>query len=138
MHAIRSVPETSGDTEINLTPMLDVVFIMLVFFIVTATFVRDRVLPLASTNASDASPDPSGVILIEIDAADRFRVGGRAVDRALLRANLVRLHSLQPDRAVVITPDYASSTETLVYAIDAARLAQIADVAVAGYVSRRR
>lgn len=120
----------SDDSRIDLTPMLDVVFILLIFFVVTATFIRETGI---EAGRGEASPDRQSaeVILVSIDASDEYRINDRSVGPAALRANLIQLHSTDPEFPVVIQPHRSSSVQALVTAIDAANAADIDDVAIA-------
>jgi len=95
------------DSEVNLTPMLDVVFIMLIFFIVTASFVREKGIEI---NRPDASVEPppdteNQSILVQITGTDEVRIGPRTVDWRLVRPNIERLLAEDPDRQVVMRVD---------------------------------
>ena len=96
----------SEESEIDITPMLDVVFIMLIFFIVTASFVKE-----------------SG---IEVEVW----INKRKVELGQVRANIERLHAENPQGAVVVQADEEAKTRILVGVIDAARAAGVADVSL--------
>ena len=120
------------ENEINLTPMLDVVFIMLIFFIVTATFIRETGLE-ANRAAEPLEVRPeSEAILITIDSSDEIWVDGLNVDPRSMRAHIERLHMANPDWPVVIEPLPASTTKMLVAALDAARKSNVMSVSIAG------
>ncbi|MGW8369983.1 MAG: ExbD/TolR family protein [Gammaproteobacteria bacterium] len=125
-------------SDINLTPMLDVVFIMLVFFIVTSSFVRELGVPATTTDdtSTDKSPDPTSIV-VRIDDENEIFIDDRRIDPAALRANLIRLHTEHPKFPVVILPSNSSTTQTLVRVIDSAMQADISDVAVAEVAANR-
>jgi biopolymer transport protein ExbD len=118
--------------EIDLTPMLDVVFIMLIFFIVTATFVKEIGLdvnsPDKNQNVKDADKQS---IMVQITNRDRIRIRGRDVDFRAVRANIERLHAENPDAPVVVQPHPDSTTETMIHVMDSARQAGIYSVSIA-------
>ena len=118
--------------EIDLTPMLDVVFIMLIFFIVTATFVKEIGLdvnsPDKNQNVKDADKQS---IVVQITNRDRIRIRGRDVDFGAVRANIERLHAENPDAPVVVQPHPDSTTETMIHVMDSARQAGIYSVSIA-------
>ena len=118
--------------EIDLTPMLDVVFIMLIFFIVTATFVKEIGLdvnsPDKNQNVKDADKQS---IVVQITNRDRIRIRGRDVDSRAVRANIERLHAENPDAPVVVQPHPDSTTETMIHVMDSARQAGIYSVSIA-------
>lgn len=120
------------EDEIDLTPMLDVVFIMLIFFIVTATFVKEIGLdvnsPDKNQNVQDADKQS---IVVQITNRDRIRIRGRDVDFRAVRANIERLHAENPDAPVVVQPHTESTTEILVHAMDSARQAGVYNVSIA-------
>jgi len=120
---------------VNLTPMLDVVFIMLIFFIVTAVFVREQGLPV---NPPDPLTDVQPVvseqpIVIELHPNRRLQVAGQDVDERLLQALLTRLHAQRPKAAVVLRPSADSSTDLLVTVMDSARKVGIYDIKFASF-----
>jgi len=121
----------ADESRIDLTPMLDVVFIMLIFFIVTASFIRETGLEVVRGEGRPDSPEPVATALVTIDAVDAYRIDNRTVAPAALRANLIRLLSLNPELSVVVQPDRASSAQALVRALDAANAAHVVDVVVA-------
>ena len=118
--------------EIDLTPMLDVVFIMLIFFIVTATFVKEIGIdvnsPDKNQNVKDADKQS---IVVQITNRDRIRIRGRDVDFRAVRANIERLHAENPDAPVVVQPHPDSTTETMIHVMDSARQAGIYSVSIA-------
>jgi biopolymer transport protein ExbD len=124
----------SDDSEINLTPMLDVVFIMLIFFIVTASFVKEAGIDVTRPPAATAERKERGNILIAITANDQIWMDRRQVDPRALRPNIERLHAENPQGAVVIQADKESKNGLLVQVMDAARLAGVKSVSLAAEV----
>ena len=112
--------------EIDLTPMLDVVFIMLIFFIVTATFVKEMGLdvntPDKNQNVKDADKQS---IVVQVTSRDRIRIRGRDIDFRAVRANIERLHAENPEAPVVIQPHPESKTEIMIHVMDSARQAGV-------------
>ena len=118
--------------EIDLTPMLDVVFIMLIFFIVTATFVKEIGLDVNSPDKNQSVNDADKQsIVVQITNRDRIRIRGRDVDFRAVRANIERLHAENPDAPVVVQPHPDSTTETMIHVMDSARQAGIYSVSIA-------
>ena len=118
--------------EINLTPMLDVVFIMLIFFIVTASFVKEAGIdvnrpdaPITETKPEDAN------ILIVIDGNDDIWIDRRVIDPRAVRANIERLHAENPSGSVVIQPNKRSTNKMLVQIMDASRSAGVYNISIA-------
>jgi len=122
------------ESEVNLTPMLDVVFIMLIFFIVTASFVKEAGIEVNRPNAVTAERKEKGNILVAISADNQIWVNRRQVDPRALRANIERMHAENPHGAVVIQADDESKNGLLVQVMDAARLAGVKNVSIAAEV----
>ena len=120
-----------SESEVNLTPMLDVVFIMLIFFIVTASFVKESGIEISGPGASTAVRKEKGNILIAISANDQIWMNRRQVDPRALRANIERMHAENPQGSVVIQADKAAKTGLLVQVMDAARSAGVKEVSLA-------
>ena len=120
-----------SESEVNLTPMLDVVFIMLIFFIVTASFVKESGIEISRPGASTAVRKEKGNILIAISANDQIWMNRRQVDPRALRANIERMHAENPQGSVVIQADTNAKTGLLVKVMDAARSAGVKDVSLA-------
>jgi biopolymer transport protein ExbD len=124
----------ADDTEINLTPMLDVTFIMLIFFIVTASFVKEAGIDVSRPPAATAERKERGNILVAITENDQIWIDRRPVDPRALRANIERLHAENPQGSVVIQADKNSKNGLLVQVMDAARLAGVSNVSLAAEV----
>jgi len=122
------------ESEVNLTPMLDVVFIMLIFFIVTASFVKEAGIDVSRPPAATAERKERGNILVAITDNDQIWIDRRQVDPRALRANIERLHAENPQGSVVIQADKQSKNGLLVQVMDAARLAGVNSVSLAAEV----
>ena len=123
--------QTDDESEVNLTPMLDVVFIMLIFFIVTASFVKESGIEVNRQYASQAEEKKSANIFIAIAENGQVWIDKRMVDVRAVRANIERLHAENPGGAVVIQADRASKNGVLVQVLDAAKAAGVENVALA-------
>ena len=121
----------SESTEVNLTPMLDVVFILLIFFIVTASFINERGIPVNRPEGLQKEVPAPDSILVEIDETDRIFIRGRNIDPRAVTANIKRLSAENPDAPVVVRPNAKSSNNALVQVLDSARAAGRFDVALA-------
>ena len=119
------------DASVDITPMLDVVFIMLIFFIVTATFVKLSGIEVDAPKASTSVVQEKANILIAIDENNKIWINRREVDLRALRPNIERLHAENPKGIVVIQADRMSRNETLVKVMDASRKAGVYDIALA-------
>ena len=125
--------QNNGEEElaIDITPMLDVLFILLIFFIVTASFVKESGIEVNRPQASTAVNQDSATILVGIQADDTVWIANRKLAINNVRPTLERLHAENPQGSVVIQADKDSRTEILVGVMDAARAAGIEDVAIA-------
>lgn len=128
---------TQDDTEINLTPMLDVTFIMLIFFIVTASFVKESGIDVNKPAASTAEKKERGNILVAITENGQVWIDKRPVDVRAVRANIERLHAENPQGSVVIQADKNSKNGLLVGVMDAAREAGVYNVSIAASVEEQ-
>ena len=123
----RSIIDNSEDDDegINLTPMLDVVFIMLIFFIVTASFVKEAGIDVLRPSAPTAYPKKSANILVAISAKNQIWIDNQQVKPQAVRAQIERLHAENPEGAVMIQADKGSNAETLLQVMGAAREARV-------------
>ena len=119
------------ENEINLTPMLDVVFIMLIFFIVTATFIKEAGIQVERPDSFTADSQDDAAILIAISANDEIWVDRAERDPRALRGVIERLHAENPKGSIVIQADEGSTHERLVVVMEAAKAAGVTNVAIA-------
>jgi biopolymer transport protein ExbD len=130
----RTIIQAAGEedeSEINLTPMLDVVFIMLIFFIVTASFVKEAGIDVNRPDAQTREVLENANILVAISEANEIWIDRRRIDPRAVRAVLERLHAENPEGAVVIQADKKAYTETVILVMDSARLAKIFNISIA-------
>ena len=120
------------ENEINLTPMLDVVFIMLIFFIVTASFVREAGIDVNRPDApmTESKPEDAN-ILVMINGNDEIWIERRLIDPRAVRANIERMHAENPSGSVVIQANNKSSNKILVEVMDSARSAGVYNISIA-------
>ena len=120
-----------GD-EINLTPMLDVVFIMLIFFIVTASFIKEAGIDVNRPDAPVTETKPEDAnILVVISATDEIWIDRRVIDPRAVRANIERLHAENPKGSVVIQANKKSNNKMLVWVMDSSRSAGVYNISIA-------
>jgi len=131
MKQIFQQTEVVEESEIDITPMLDVVFIMLIFFIVTATFVKESGIDVNRPDATTATKQEKANILIAIAANNTIWIDRRQIDIRAVRPNIERLHAENPQGTVVIQADKESKTNTLIQVMDAARQAGVYNVSIA-------
>lgn len=128
---IKASDEDLQAATVDITPMLDVVFIMLIFFIVTATFIKESGVEVNKPSASTSTVQDNANILIAIDAHNRIWIDRRQIDIRAVRPNVERLHAENPKGSVVIQADKESKNETLVLVMDASRQAGIYEISIA-------
>ena len=118
------------DNEINLTPMLDVVFIMLIFFIVTASFIKQPGVDVDRTDALMLEKYPKANILIAITAGDEIWIDKKKIDPRSVRDKVEQLLAENPKGEVVIQADNESTHETLTIVMEACKKAGVGNVAI--------
>ncbi|WP_280540170.1 biopolymer transporter ExbD [Chromohalobacter sp. 11-W] len=126
----RRLQDVNDDAqEINLTPMLDVVFIMLIFFIVTTSFIKESGVEIDRPESSSATARPEAQVMVAITAEDAVWVDGQPVDAHRVGNEVSSLVS--DEGGVVIQADRQSTTGLLIEVMDAIRDAGVENVAVA-------
>ena len=121
------------EAEINITPMLDIVFIMLIFFIVTTSFVKETGLEVSrpsNTPPKEIKHD-KGPIVVKIDSSSRISVKGRVLEPRAIQANLEREKAEKPTSPLIVAAHPDADTESLVTILDAAQAVGIESVSVA-------
>lgn len=121
---------TDEESDINLTPMLDVVFIMLIFFIVTATFIKQAGIDVFRPEAMTAEQKPTVSVLIAIGPTGEIWIDKKRVDASAVRAHIERLHAENPKGGLVIQADREAKSEKLMAVLNAARAAGLTEVAI--------
>lgn len=119
------------DEDINMTPMLDIVFILLIFFIVTASFVKESGLQIEKSTARTAKKQEDASIVVGISERGEIWIDKRVVDVRALSTHIERLRAENPAAGVLIEADTLSTNGLLVGVMDAARQAGIQNVAIA-------
>lgn len=119
------------DASIDVTPMLDVVFIMLIFFIVTASFVKESGIDVNRPEAKTATRQDRASILVAISDSGEIWINRRRVDLSSVRANIERLHAENPQGSVVIQADEEAETRLLIGVMDASREAGVYNISIA-------
>src|SRR4051794_36022080 len=113
-------------SEINITPLLDLAFALLIIFIITTPLIENSVnLAIPSSNAANAAVDPAKVQTIAVDRAEAITFNNELVDAPTLTARLIAVKQANPDVAVVIRPDRELPVQKLVALMDAVQRAQI-------------
>ena len=124
--------EDNDDASIDMTPMLDIVFIMLIFFIVTTSFVKESGIdvnrPIAQTSQKK---DKGNNILIAITNNEEIWIDKRQIDLRALRANIQRLSNSDDKTSIIIQADMESKTGLLVAVMDQIKMAGIQSISIA-------
>lgn len=115
-----SQEEQEEEGAVDLTPMLDVVFIMLIFFIVTASFIKEAGVEVNRPQANTAE-NKNASVLVAINADNSIYMDGRRIDVRAVRANIERMHAENPEGSVIIQADELASVKTFTEVLDAAR-----------------
>jgi len=118
------------EATIDLTPMLDVVFIMLIFFIVTASFIKEAGIDVNRPYAPTADKQADAAILVAISSNDEIWIDRRMVKPANVRTVISKLHLENPKGSLVIQADENSTNELLVVVMEAAKQAGVVNVAI--------
>ena len=124
----RRLQEEAG---LDLTPMMDIVFIMLIFFIVTPSFVKETGIEVNRPNADTAERDEKGNILVAISQNNEIWIDKRRVDLKAVRANIERLKIEYPEGSVIIQADKEARSGLLVETMDQIRLAGVQNISIA-------
>lgn len=132
MRSVRRHDAESEEADIDLTPMLDVVFIMLIFFIVTASFIKESGIEISrpDANQAEAAPSESKNIVVMVTASDEIWMEGRRIDQRAVRANITKLYAENPEASVIIQAHNKSTANVYTQIADAARSTGIYSVSL--------
>ncbi|MCG7920317.1 MAG: biopolymer transporter ExbD [Candidatus Thiodiazotropha lotti] len=125
------VDDENGELAINLTPLIDMVFILLIFFMVTSSFVKETGVEVDRPSAATATMKQQAAILIGVTRKGEVWIDKRRVDIRAVRANVERLHAENPEGAVVIMADREAPTGVVIRVLDQSRLAGVDSVSIA-------
>ena len=121
----------SEDSDINLTPMLDVVFIMLIFFIVTATFIKQPGTDVQRPDAETSVKKPTVSVLVAINEAGEIWIDKKHVDVVAVGTMIERLHNENPKGGLVLQADRKAKYKAVKAVLEAARDIGLTDVTIA-------
>jgi biopolymer transport protein ExbD len=122
--------DDEGPGEIDLTPMLDVVFILLIFFIVTSVFVTEAGIEISKPQASTADPKSKDLILIAVSPDGDVWMDGEQVDQRFLRSRIELRLAEAPNSSVIIQGDRTATNEHVMAIMRAAREAQVTSISI--------
>lgn len=118
------------ESAIDVTPMLDVVFIMLIFFIVTSVFIKEAGIEVNRPDATTATSKDNVSILVAINAANEIWIDKRRVDVRSVKSVIERMRAENPEGGLVIQADNEANVKTLTAVADAARALGLYDVSI--------
>jgi biopolymer transport protein ExbD len=125
--------EDDSETGIDLAPMLDFVLNLLIFFIITAVFVKEVGITVSRPSNKQAAEQKknAGPILVAIRATGEIWIDKRVVDLRAVRANIERFHAEKPDAPVIVVADKEAATGILVQVMDQVRQGGVENVSIA-------
>ena len=127
----RAVVTEEDESTINMTPMLDVVFIMLIFFIVTSSFIKEAGISVLKPEAETLKPKLRTSMLIAISGKNEVWIDRKKIDHSAVKPVIARVYSENPKGSVVVQADQDSDAETVMMVMEAAREAGVSDIAIA-------
>ena len=124
--------KTEGDEKVaDLTPMLDVVFILLIFFIVTSTFIKETGIEINRPDTQTAEMKKTVSLLVAVGADNSIWIDKKQVDIRNVRPMMEKLHAENPKGGLVIQADSASKVENVLAIMESARAIGIIQIAIA-------
>jgi len=121
---------TQDEPEINITPMLDIVFIMLIFFIVTTTFIKETGVTVDKPDALTAESRPQGNILVGVDSDNQVWMNGNQIELSDVRTLVQRARAENPEGSVILIADEQARQGTLVDVMDQVQAAGVRRMAI--------
>lgn len=122
--------QSESDDEINMTPMLDIVFIMLIFFIVTAVFIKEAGIEVIRPEAETSAEKPRANILIAVSEGGDVWIDKRQVDVSSVRAIVEQMKEENPQGSVVVQADQVSLSGVVLDVLDQVKEAGINNIAI--------
>lgn len=135
---MRRLNRQADEPQIDLTPMLDVVFIMLIFFIVTTSFVRETGIDVNRPTANTVETKSKGNIMVSITPDGDIWIDKRRIDLRAVQANIQRIKAKYPQSSVIIQSDRDAKTGLLVKVMDQIRMAGIHNISIAATADQGR
>ncbi|MEE4331448.1 MAG: biopolymer transporter ExbD [Wenzhouxiangella sp.] len=121
---------SKDEPEINITPMLDIVFIMLIFFIVTTSFIRETGVEVEKPTALTSEPRPQGNVLIAIRPNDEIWMNRNSIEVHEVKTQVERARAENPESSAVIIADKGARTGLLIEVMDQVQAAGITRISV--------
>ena len=133
----QSIRRGTGTADINMAPLIDMVFLLLIFFMVTTSFVKETGIDVQRPTASTAVLKEKGNILIGVDSKGRVFLEKKQIDIRSVRAHIERCLAENPEGAIVIVADKASHTGVVIRVMDQCKLARAKNISIAASKSER-
>jgi biopolymer transport protein ExbD len=130
MRHIHSKQESAAEA-VNLTPLIDMVFILLIFFLVTASFTKESGIDVDRPTAQTAVREEQGSMIIGVSKDGEIWIDNQKIDIRSVRAHVEHLHAQNPEGTVIILADKNARTGTTVEVLDQVRLAGVSNVSIA-------
>lgn len=123
--------QQSAAESVNLTPLIDMVFILLIFFLVTASFTKESGIDVDRPTAKTAAREEQGSMIIGVSKDGEIWIDSQKIDMRAVRAHVEHLHAQNPEGTVIILADQSARTGTTVEVLDQVRLAGVTNVSIA-------
>lgn len=123
--------QESAAESVNLTPLIDMVFILLIFFLVTASFTKESGIDVDRPTAKTAAREEQGSMVIGVSKDGEIWIDSQKIDMRAVRAHVEHLHAQNPEGTVIILADQSARTGTTVEVLDQVRLAGVTNVSIA-------
>jgi len=127
----KSIRRAGKTSEMNITPLIDMVFILLIFFMVTTSFVKETGIDVQRPAASTAVLKDKGNILIAVSSDGRIFLERKQIDLRSVRAHIERCLAENPEGGVIVIADKISHTGLVIQVMDQCRMAGATNVSVA-------
>ena len=128
---MKYIKKKDRSAEIDMSPLIDMVFILLIFFMVSSTFVKDLKLDLERPGAASAERSKSKVLRVQVDRRGEVYVDGQSVKMWALQSRVKEKLRESGSKSVLVISDRKVDVERLVEVVDQCRLAGASDVGVA-------
>ncbi len=120
-----------GQEGVDVSPLIDMVFILLIFFMVSTTFIKDMQIDLNRPGASSSKPSSSKSIRIFIDSSEKIYVDGQHIRSWILQSKIREMVATEKSKSILVVTDKKVSADKLVDVVDQCRLAGVKDIGVA-------
>ncbi len=127
----RKLRQQAETASINMTPLIDMVFILLIFFLVTASFTKESGISVDRPTAQTATRQERASLIIAVSQTGAIWLDQQQIELRSVRAHIERLHAQNPEGTVIILADQAALTGTTVAVLDQVRLAGVTNIAIA-------